>query len=139
MSKIDLKAEVEYPFKWKPDEQGRDLLSTVCECHMDNDGQLDNFRLKIEVEGKLKTGWENLHGPQDFDKLVHWIVREHLTKLRFTPRREKSGFVEIPSITYDQYPQIPCTPDVIDIVPGEPFIVEIPDPPFGSSGFHSKK
>lgn len=136
MSKIELKVEVEYPFKWKPDEQGRDLSSTICNCVIDNDGQKDNFRLKIEVEGMLKEGWEKIHGSKGFDKLVHGIVREYLTKTGFPPKREKSGFVEIPSITYDQYPNIPCTPDMIDIVPGEPFIVEIPDPPFG---FHSKK
>ncbi len=130
MSKIELKVEVEYPFKWKLDEQGRDLFSTVCKCRMDNDRQTDNFRLKIEVEGMCKKGWEKLHGPKGFDKVVHWIVREYLTKIGFPPRREKSGFVEIPSITYDQYPKIPCTPDVIDIVPGEPFSVEIPDPSF---------
>jgi len=136
MSKIELKVKVDSPFNWRPDEQGRDLLSTVCECRMYNDGQSDNFRLKIEVEVMLKKGWENLHGPKGFDKLVHWIVADYLTKIGFPPIREKSGFVEIPSITYNQYPKIPCTPDEIDIVPGETFSVEIPDPPFG---FHPKK
>lgn len=128
--------KVEYPFNWKPDEQGRDLFSAVCGCHFGNHGHEGNFQLKIEIQGMLKQSWEKEYGTNGFVKLVHWIIRDYLTKMGFPPKREKSGFVEIPPITFDLYKEIPCVPDEIDIVPGEPFNVEIPDPPFG---FHSKK